>query len=222
MGLLSDTYNCGLCMPRCRERFPRKRIQRKPPVSDPGIHHGTCVTHVPWCMSGSLTSCGRKTFPAFMAHAQPSILHIWQEAHGLQAPLRLRVLPLALPTKWLTRTSLGWLTVRSWSQFASRADLPLPAVPVTNNTPGVASIGRQKLDITLRHGQNGQQVADSILKDIFVNEIFCILIQISLFVPNFQFVPNAHQLVSNLWHQNVWYIHFLALVVPKAIATSLF
>ena len=26
-------------------------------VSDPGMHPGTCVTHVPWCMSGSLT-CG--------------------------------------------------------------------------------------------------------------------------------------------------------------------
>ena len=24
--------------------------------SDPGMHHVTCVTHVPWCMSGSLTS----------------------------------------------------------------------------------------------------------------------------------------------------------------------
>ena len=28
-----------------------------PRVSDPDKHHGTCVTHVPWCMSGSLT-CG--------------------------------------------------------------------------------------------------------------------------------------------------------------------
>ena len=28
-----------------------------PLVSDPDMHHGTCVTHVPWCMSGSLT-CG--------------------------------------------------------------------------------------------------------------------------------------------------------------------
>ena len=29
-----------------------------PPLrfSDPDMHHGTCVTHVPWCMSGSLTS----------------------------------------------------------------------------------------------------------------------------------------------------------------------
>ena len=27
-----------------------------PPVSDPDMHHGTCVTYVPWCMVGSLTS----------------------------------------------------------------------------------------------------------------------------------------------------------------------
>ena len=27
-----------------------------PRVSDPDMHHGTCVTHVPWCMPGSLTS----------------------------------------------------------------------------------------------------------------------------------------------------------------------
>ena len=25
-------------------------------VSDPGMHHGTCVTHVPWCIPGLLTS----------------------------------------------------------------------------------------------------------------------------------------------------------------------
>ena len=39
----------------CRERFPLHRLQRKPLVSDPGMHHGTCVTHVPLCMSESLT-----------------------------------------------------------------------------------------------------------------------------------------------------------------------
>ena len=27
-----------------------------PRVGDPDMHHGTCVTHVPWCMPGSLTS----------------------------------------------------------------------------------------------------------------------------------------------------------------------
>ena len=29
----------------CRERFPRHRLQRKPLVSDPGMHHDTCVMH---------------------------------------------------------------------------------------------------------------------------------------------------------------------------------
>ena len=27
-----------------------------PRISDPDMHHGTCVTHMPWCMPGSLTS----------------------------------------------------------------------------------------------------------------------------------------------------------------------
>ena len=46
------------------------------------MHHGTCVTHVPWCMSGSLTRGGGNTFPELPAHAQPIILCIWWEAHG--------------------------------------------------------------------------------------------------------------------------------------------
>ena len=56
-------------------------------TSDPDMHHGTCVTHVPWCMPWSLTSVflwsqwRGKTFPAFPAHAQPAISRIWQEAH---------------------------------------------------------------------------------------------------------------------------------------------
>ena len=32
-------------------------------VSDPGMHHGTCVTHVPWCMSRSLTRGGGENVP---------------------------------------------------------------------------------------------------------------------------------------------------------------
>ena len=56
MGLLPDTQTCVLRMRReCRERFPRPLAQRKPLVSDPYMHHGTCVMHVPWCMSGLLT-----------------------------------------------------------------------------------------------------------------------------------------------------------------------
>ena len=66
----------------CREHFPNRWLQRKTLVSDPGMHHGTCVTHMPWCMSGSLTRGGGKTFPAFPAHAQPAISRIEQEVHG--------------------------------------------------------------------------------------------------------------------------------------------
>ena len=35
-------------------RMPRTLFP-PPRVSDPDIHHGTCATHVPWCMLGSLT-----------------------------------------------------------------------------------------------------------------------------------------------------------------------
>ena len=57
------------------------RRQRKPLVIYPGMHYGTCVTHVLGCMPVSLIRSGVKTFPAFPAHVQPSSLRIWQEAH---------------------------------------------------------------------------------------------------------------------------------------------
>ena len=80
MGLLPDTQNCGLCMRReCRERFPRHRLQRKPLVSDPGMHHGTCVTHVPWCMSGSLTHGGGENVPGIpSACATRDLTYLWR------------------------------------------------------------------------------------------------------------------------------------------------
>ena len=34
----------------------RRESRESPGLSDPDMHHGTCVTHVSWCMSGSLTS----------------------------------------------------------------------------------------------------------------------------------------------------------------------
>ena len=50
--------------PGKRERFPaHHRLQRKPLVSDPGMHHGTCVTHMPWCMSGLLNRGGGENVP---------------------------------------------------------------------------------------------------------------------------------------------------------------
>ena len=58
-------------------------VSPPPRVSNPDMPHGTCVTHVPWCMPGLLTSGFRwsqrrgETFPAFPAHAQPASLRIW-------------------------------------------------------------------------------------------------------------------------------------------------
>ena len=76
--LLPDTQNCALRMRReCRERFPRHRLQRKPLVSDPYMDHGTFVTHLPWCMLGSLTRCGGENVPGIPTHAQPPILRFW-------------------------------------------------------------------------------------------------------------------------------------------------
>ena len=64
MNLLPDTYNYGLHMQReWWEHFPHHWLQRKPLVNDPGMHHGTCVMHVPWCMLGSLTCGGGENVP---------------------------------------------------------------------------------------------------------------------------------------------------------------
>ena len=71
------------CSGNAEKVFPRRRFQRKPLVSDPGMHHGTCVTHVPWCMSGSLTCGDGENVPGIPRACVPAILRIWQEAHGL-------------------------------------------------------------------------------------------------------------------------------------------
>ena len=57
--------------------FPHRRLQRKPLVNDPGMHQGTCVTHVPWCMSGSLTRGGGENVPGIPGACAPAILRIW-------------------------------------------------------------------------------------------------------------------------------------------------
>ena len=61
--------------------FPRRQFQTKPLFSDPGMHHGTCVTHVPWCMSGSRTRDDGENVPGIPGACAPAILRIWQEAH---------------------------------------------------------------------------------------------------------------------------------------------
>ena len=53
----------GVISMECQERFPRQRLRRKPLVSDPGMHTGACLAHVPSCLSGSLTRSGRESVP---------------------------------------------------------------------------------------------------------------------------------------------------------------
>ena len=64
-----------------------------PRVSVPDMHHGTCVTHVPWHVRDARAvmhaGIANYLFPwksvagktAFPVHAQPAILLIWQEAY---------------------------------------------------------------------------------------------------------------------------------------------
>ena len=83
MGLLQIRKIAGCaCAGNAGNVFPATDFKgNQPLVSDTGMHHGTCATHVPWCMSVSLTVVVGKTFTAFQAHAQPAFLRVWQEAH---------------------------------------------------------------------------------------------------------------------------------------------
>ena len=74
-----------------RERFPRHRLKRKPLVSYLGMHvrdryltrrpwasYQIAATHVPWCMSGSLTRGGGENVSGACATRN---LRIWEEVH---------------------------------------------------------------------------------------------------------------------------------------------
>ena len=53
----------GACTGNAGNIFPAINFNRKPLVRDHGVHHGTCVTHVPWCIQWSLTHCGGENVP---------------------------------------------------------------------------------------------------------------------------------------------------------------
>ena len=56
------------CAGNARSVFPHRRLPMKPLVSDPSMHHGTCVPCRDACR---LPAVAGKTFPAFPAHAYP-------------------------------------------------------------------------------------------------------------------------------------------------------
>ena len=80
MRLLPDTWNSGLRMRReSRERFPRHRFQRKPLVSDPGMHHGTCVTHARAVIHvGIATHGGGENVTGIPRCVQFALQHLYQ------------------------------------------------------------------------------------------------------------------------------------------------
>ena len=82
--------------------FPRHRFQRKLLASHPGMHHGTCITHVSWCMSGSLNGDGGENVPGIPGACANRNLCIWQEAHCSFVPDGLGVLRWYLD--WLAMT----------------------------------------------------------------------------------------------------------------------
>ena len=96
-----------------------------PRISDPDMHQGTCVTQMPWCTPGLLTSSffwrrwRWKTFPAFPTHAQPSISRNWIEAHVVAEPEGVKMLcdcknclcvtlPGEAPYKYDTKLGRHW------------------------------------------------------------------------------------------------------------------
>ena len=73
---ISKIAGCA-CAGNTGNVFPRRRLQRKPLVSHPDMHHGTCVTHAPWCMSGSLTRDGGENVPGIPgACANPNFTYL--------------------------------------------------------------------------------------------------------------------------------------------------
>ena len=96
-----------------------------PRVSDPGMHHGTCVTHVPWCMPGSLTSgflwsrwWGRRSLHSrrmrnlqFYVSGKRPMAH-WHK----QTPFCIFIMPLLQRVLWISSyvwNALLWLIRRS-------------------------------------------------------------------------------------------------------------
>ena len=94
----------------CRERFPHHRFQKKSLVSDPGMHHDTCVMHVPWCMSGSLTHGDGENVPGI-----PGAWATHNFTYLVRGPCTRTPLMLRLSYYWRTRSCLDcwcWYLLR--------------------------------------------------------------------------------------------------------------
>ena len=64
-----------VCAGNARNVFPATDFKRKPLVSHPDVHHGTCVT-------GSLTRGRGENVPGIPGASAPAISRTWQKAHA--------------------------------------------------------------------------------------------------------------------------------------------
>ena len=106
--------------------FRRRQLQRKPLVSDSGMHHGTCVTHVPWCMAGSLASGGGENVPGIPGACTPAIFRIWQEAHTNRCSWRKQCVTRISYTATYPPFSVGHYCV--YAVKVNRSYVPLPRI----------------------------------------------------------------------------------------------
>ena len=81
----------------CRERFPCHWLQRKSLVSDPGMHHGTYVTCVPWCMPGSLNCSGGKNVPGIPGACATRVFVYLARSTWLQISARQQCYQFPMP-----------------------------------------------------------------------------------------------------------------------------
>ena len=88
-----------------------------PRASDTGMHHGTCVTHVPWCMPGSLTGgflwsrCGGENVPGVPgACATHNFMYL---VRGPWAAMRRRYVVAVSLIDWAHNRNGPWTNTKS-------------------------------------------------------------------------------------------------------------
>ena len=92
-----------------------------PRIRNPDMHHGTCVTHEPWCMPGSLTSGllrsrGRGKRSRHMRNPQFYVSD--------KRPVALSTLPsLYEGVQTANNTALMWFWLEAWQAFEQRVGL---------------------------------------------------------------------------------------------------
>ena len=162
-----------------QERFPPQ-----PRFSNPDMHHGTCVTRVPWYMSGSLT-IGFLWNRVRGKRKRPMGTYYWPiktRIHGVISTISLTSTGIVITNK---KRIAGYVYGINMDNGRKITEPPPPPHTHTHNTHTHFSKLTYQLSFnTLRPRQNGRYFADDTYKHIFLHENVRITIEISLkFVP---------------------------------------